>query len=137
MLSAQSPYLQAKILFRGDNVKQIIAYIRPDKHFATRDTLERAGFGAYHSENVVGRGRQGILREMAESGQLPPEMAGGQMFAKKEITIAVADEDVELVIKEILAVNQTGVRGDGKIFVMPIRNAIRIRTGEDGEVALI
>ncbi|MDR1542309.1 MAG: P-II family nitrogen regulator [Clostridiales bacterium] len=119
-------------------MKQIVAYIRPDKHFETRDALEKAGFGAFHSENVIGRGRQNSLYEFVNGGgQLPPGISGGQMFAKKELTIVVNDQDVDAVVAELLAVNRTGVKGDGKIFVMPVVGAVRIRTGECGEDALL
>ncbi|MDR2751400.1 MAG: P-II family nitrogen regulator [Clostridiales bacterium] len=118
-------------------MKEIVAYIRPDRHFATRDALEKAGFGAYHVENVSGRGRQGLVYEMIEGGFISPEYAGGQMFAKKEFTIAVANDEVDIVIKIFLDVNQTGTKGDGKIFVLPLENAVRIRTGEQGEGALL
>jgi nitrogen regulatory protein PII 2 len=118
-------------------LKQIVAYIRPDKHFATRDALEKAGFGAYHVENVSGRGRQGLVYEMIEGGIISPESAGGQMFAKKELAIAVADDEADIVVNIIIETNHTGMKGDGKIFVMPLCNAIRIRTGEEGEGALL
>jgi len=52
------------------------------------------------------------------------------------ISIMVKDRDVELVVEAIMKVNHTGNIGDGKIFVCPVDDAVRIRTGENGDVAL-
>lgn len=60
----------------------------------------------------------------------------GKLYPKRVVTVVVEDEKVDEVVKAIIAPNQTGRPGDGKIFVMPIADSIRVRTGETGEAAI-
>jgi nitrogen regulatory protein PII 2 len=62
--------------------------------------------------------------------------AGPRMVPKRLLSVVVPDDMVKTVIETIIATNQTGKPGDGKIFVLPIADAIRIRTGETGETAV-
>ena len=55
---------------------------------------------------------------------------------KRMLTILIPDQDVSLVVEAIMRVNQTGQKGDGRIFVSPIDEAIRVRTGENGDKAI-
>jgi nitrogen regulatory protein PII 2 len=123
-------------------MKEIIAIIRPKKVAATKDALEKAGFPGITATPVLGRGRQrGIAAEL--SFNIDPELlskgkTGGMKYIPKRfINIVVGDEDVQTVVDTIIKVNQTAQIGDGKIFVMPIDNAIRVRTSETGDSALV
>ena len=122
-------------------MKEIIAIIRPKKVGATKDALEQAGFPGITATPVLGRGRQrGIAAELNFS--IDPQLlskgkTGGMKYVpKRYINIVVSDRDVNLVIQTIIKVNQTAQIGDGKIFVLPIDNAIRIRTSETADNAL-
>ncbi len=122
-------------------MKEIIAIIRPKKVGATRDALEKRGFPSMTAEYVIGRGRQrGIANEINVDFKpelLGPVKSGGMKYIpKRMITLVVNDNEVELVVKEIIKVNQTAQIGDGKIFVCPVDNAMRVRTGEIGDLAL-
>jgi nitrogen regulatory protein PII 2 len=61
----------------------------------------------------------------------------GQLYAKRMVTAVVKDKKVKEVVQAIIAVNQTGKAGDGKIFVVPLADAVRVRTGEKGEKAIV
>jgi nitrogen regulatory protein PII 2 len=61
---------------------------------------------------------------------------GPPLVAKRMLDIVVPDEQVSKVVETIVATNKTGNRGDGRIFVMPITDTIRIRTREEGAAAL-
>jgi nitrogen regulatory protein PII 2 len=122
-------------------MKEIIAIIRPKKVEPTKDALEKLGFPSLTAVSVIGRGRQrGIAAEL--NYEISPEMlskekSGGMKYIPKRlITLVVEDEDVDEIIKEIVRVNQTAQIGDGKIFICPIENAVRVRTDESGAAAL-
>lgn len=122
-------------------MKEIVAIIRPKKVGATRDALDKRGFPSMTAEFVIGRGRQrGIAAEVnvqIKPDELGLSKSGGMKYIpKRMITILVNDSDVQAVVNEIIKVNQTGQIGDGKIFVCPIEDAMRVRTGETGDSAL-
>jgi nitrogen regulatory protein PII 2 len=122
-------------------MKEIIAIIRPKKVGATRDALEQLGFPSLTATAVTGRGLQrGIAGEVnVENTQasLAKGLSGGMKYIPKRlITIAVRDADVDVVVKTIIEINQTGQIGDGKIFVSPLDDALRVRTGEQSESAI-
>lgn len=123
-------------------LKEIIAIIRPKKVTATKSALEEAGFPSMTATLVLGRGRQrGIASEM--TFEVEPELlskgrtSGMRYIPKRLLNIIVRDEDVKKVVDTIIKANQTAHIGDGKIFVLPIENAIRVRTSETGESAVI
>ena len=64
------------------------------------------------------------------------KLVAGRFFAKRMLTVVVPNEKVEQVVKAIIKVNQTGNPGDGKIFVLDLGDAVRVRTGESGDVAI-
>jgi nitrogen regulatory protein PII 2 len=123
-------------------MKEIIAIIRPKKVEATKDALEKLGFPSITAEQVLGRGRQrGIAGEV--SIDLSPELlakgksAGMKYIPKRLITIVVPDSEVDSVVSTIIKINQTAQIGDGKIFISSIDDAIRVRTNEEGESAIM
>jgi nitrogen regulatory protein PII 2 len=124
-------------------MKEIIAIIRPKKVAPTRTALEELGFPSMTAVSVLGRGAQrGIAAEV--NMQLSPEVlsqahSGGGMkyIPKRMVSVIVPNGDVKTVVDAIIKVNQTSQIGDGKIFVCPIEGALRVRTGESGEGAVL
>lgn len=123
-------------------MKEIIAIIRPKKVGQTKDALEKLGFPGMTATAVLGRGKQrGIAGEI--NFNVSPEVLSQNNFKKmeyipkRELTIVVRNSDVDLVVKTIIKINQTAQFGDGKIFVCPIDNAVRVRTDEEGEQAVL
>jgi nitrogen regulatory protein PII 2 len=122
-------------------MKEIMAIIRPKKVASTKRALEKLGFPGMTAVAVLGRGRQrGIAGEV--SFEIQPEslkrgVARGMKYVPKRlITVIVPDDNVDDVIDEIIQTNQTGTIGDGKIFICPLDNAMRVRTGEKNDAAL-
>ncbi len=126
-------------------MREIVAIIRPNKVSKTAKALEAVGFPALTVMKCFGRGKQrGYLdvnmpdvidmKKIVEEG----EKQGLYMkyIPKRLLSIVVNDEDVPLVVGIIMKVNRTGNIGDGKIFILPVEDAIRIRTGESGESAI-
>jgi nitrogen regulatory protein PII len=108
-------------------VKKIEAFIRHDRFEAIRAELYAIGLPSLSVSESLGSGRQaGIVehyRGATETLHLRPKL---------KLEMVVADEDVDGAIEVILAHARTGAIGDGKIFVLPVERAIRIRTGEEG-----
>lgn len=122
-------------------MKEIIAIIRPKKVGATKESLERLGFPSITAEAVLGRGKQrGIAGEIGfpiETEYLSKGRGAGMKFIpKRYLTIVVENHQVDAIVAAIVEANQTATAGDGKIFVLPVDNAIRVRTGESGDLAL-
>ena len=111
-------------------MKEIIALIRPGKSKVTKQKLAEKGFFAYTEERVSGRGKQKGLRYA--NGE-----TGIGFLPRRMLTLFVNDRDLEQVLSILTEANRTGEIGDGKIFVCPAENAIRIRTDELHEAALI
>ena len=113
-------------------MKRIEAIIRPLRLEAVKTALAEEGVTGLTVSDVRGGGRGGGLRPGLFRGEeyvirLPP---------KVKLEMTVRDEDVETVIETLLAQARTGEEGDGKIFVLPATDALRIRTGESGESVL-
>lgn len=112
-------------------MKLIIAYIKPEKVNAVKQELYRRDIFKMSITNAMGCGRQkgyveayrGLLREV-------------NLVKKVRLAIAVNDEFVEPTVEAIVAGARTGNIGDGKIFVLPMSDCIRIRTGERGPEAI-
>lgn len=120
-------------------MKEILAVIRPKQVKKTKEVLEQLGFPAFSAVAVLGRGKQkGIAGEI--SCELPEglECTSGcsKYVPKRMVSLIVPDEDADLVVKAIIKVNQTNQFGDGRVFVCPIDNVVRIRTDEEGEAAI-
>jgi nitrogen regulatory protein PII 2 len=124
-------------------MKQIIAIIRMNMMNATKQALIEAGFPAFTARKVVGRGKGNVdsrVIQGAEAGA-PEAIArlkddGPMLLPNRMMTVAAPDEAVPKLIETIIRVNRTDKCGDGKIFVMPIEEAVRIRTGERGAAAV-
>jgi nitrogen regulatory protein PII 2 len=123
-------------------MKEIIAIIRPRKMGQTKETLTALGFPSFMATRVLGRGHQrGIAGEIG--CDLPPELlgqgkSGGMKYIPKRlIAVVVRDADVDTVVRAIITVNQTAQIGDGKVFVCSVEEALRVRTDERGEQAVL
>ena len=123
-------------------MKEVFALIRMNKMNETKLALVDAGFASFTAHKVVGRGRGQVdfrLLQGAAAGyeeaisQLGP---GPKLVPKRLLKIVAPDKAVPTIVKTIIEVNSKGNAGDGKIFVLPVREAIRIRTGERDEAAL-
>lgn len=123
-------------------MKEVVAIIRMNKMNETKRALGDAGIYQFTARKVVGRGRgkvNTLLLKGAENGYeeaINQLGAGPKLFPKRMLTIVVPDAKVQTVVKTVIAVNKTGNPGDGKIFVMPLLDAIRVRTAEKGDKAL-
>ena len=123
-------------------MKEVLAVIRMNKMNETKRALADIDVPSMTARKVVGRGKGKVdflLLKGAQEGfdeainQLGP---GPKLIPKRLLTIVVPDEQVSKVVKTIIKVNQTGNPGDGKIIVMPVCDAARVRTGEVGDEAL-
>ncbi len=115
-------------------MNKVEAIIRPEMLNAVKDALAEAGVTGINVAQVTGRGAQ---RGIEVGG--PRGVAGGyviDMLPKVKLETVVKDEDTQKAIDIIIEKSRTGIIGDGKIFISPVANAIRIRTGEEGEIAL-
>ena len=122
-------------------MKEIIAIIRPNKAGTTRNALEELGYPSMTAAAVLGRGHQrGIAGEISVSldPKISAETTPGAMkyIPKRYLSLIVSDSEVEQVVASIISINQSGSIGDGKIFIAPLEDALRIRTGEGGDEAL-
>ncbi|HEY5652758.1 MAG TPA: P-II family nitrogen regulator [Pontiella sp.] len=121
-------------------MKEVMAVIRMNKINDTKRALNEAGISSFTATGrVLGRGKGLIdyrILQGAEEGA-PEAIAqlgeGPRMVPKRLITIVVSDEWVDTTVETIIKTNQTGNAGDGKIFVLPIMEATRVRTGETVE----
>jgi nitrogen regulatory protein PII len=107
------------------------AIIKPFKLDDVRDALQQIGIAGMTVEEVKGYGRQKGHTELYRGAEYVVEFQ-----PKIKIQIAISDGQLEAAIEAVCAAANTGKIGDGKIFVTPLEQSIRIRTGETGEDAL-
>ena len=112
-------------------MKMIVAYIRPESLEPIRQELLEAGFPSLSVSEVQGSGRQKGLTEHYRGAELQINLR-----PKLRLECVVESGDASTVTETILRHARTGGIGDGKIFVLPVEEAIRIRTGESGEKVL-
>ena len=111
-------------------MKLIIAIIKPFKSDDVREALQDLGISGMTLTEVKGFGRQKGHTELYRGAEYVIDF-----LPKTKIEVAVADDLVEQTIEAICKVANTGQIGDGKIFVLPVEQTIRIRTGETGDQA--
>ena len=112
-------------------MKKIEAIIRPEKLEPVKAALAELGILGMTVTEVSGRGRQGGISLQWRAGEYKVEF-----LPKVKVELVVLDEDVGKALNAIVRKARTGERGDGKIFVLPVDNAVRIRTGDEGENAI-
>jgi nitrogen regulatory protein P-II 2 len=106
-------------------MKMVMAIIKPFKLDDVREALSEAGVNGITVSEVKGFGRQKGHAELYRGAEYVVDF-----LPKIKIEVAVADEQVERVVEAIMQAANTGKIGDGKIFVSPLEQVIRIRTGE-------
>ena len=109
-------------------MKKVEAIIRPEKLTAVKDALGEAGYYGLNATQVTGRGGQRGIVHTGRAGQ--PIVV--DMLPKVKLELVVNDSDVDQVVNIIVESARTGEIGDGKIFIQPIEDTIRVRTGERG-----
>jgi nitrogen regulatory protein PII 2 len=136
-------------------MKEIIAVVRMNKTGVTKKALVEAGVAGFTAFKVEGRGklvtnpslileRKKELLLMAGEDQtgeaeklITDFLVGTTLFPRRLFTILAHDEEVATIVDAIIQANKTCNNvGDGKIFILPIVDAVRVRTGETGEAAV-
>jgi nitrogen regulatory protein PII len=112
-------------------MKKIEAFIRHEAFESIRTELLDKGFPSLSIAEYKGSGRQKGITEHYRGSEMVIHLR-----PKLKLEIVVDDSDVPAVTETILRHGRTGQVGDGKIFILPVEDAIRIRTGEDGEDVL-
>jgi nitrogen regulatory protein P-II 2 len=112
-------------------MKQVIAIIKPFKLDEVREALSAIGVQGLTVTEVKGFGRQKGHTELYRGAEYVVDF-----LPKVKLEVAISDSQLDAVIDAIEKAARTGKIGDGKIFVMDLGQAVRIRTGETGETAL-
>ncbi len=110
---------------------KIEAIVRPEKLEPIVDRLSELGYPGLHYTDVQGHGRQKGMLELFRGREYEIKFV-----PKIKLEIVVADAKVEVIVEAISTIARTGQIGDGKIFLSPVADAMRVRTGERGEQAL-
>ncbi|MFV0348552.1 MAG: P-II family nitrogen regulator [Halodesulfovibrio sp.] len=123
-------------------MKEVIAVVRMNMMNRTKVALNEAGIDAFFAHEAQGRGKGFISASVLEGAESGYEESAavlgekGKLYPKRMLTIVVPDEQVDEVVEVISAANRTGKPGDGKIFVLPMGDAVRVRTGEKGKKSI-
>lgn len=112
-------------------MKKIEAIIREEKLEAVKKALEEKGFIGLTITQVSGRGLQKGLSLQWRVGEYRVDL-----LPKLKVEVVVNDKDCQVVIEAICEAARTGAIGDGMIFVLPVEQICRVRTGESGEATL-
>lgn len=123
-------------------MKEVLAIIRMNMMNKTKRALTDVGVSSMHARECLGRGKGLVdisLLRGAEQGyeEAISQLGSSQrLVPKRMISMIVPESMVERIVRTIIETNSTGKSGDGKIFVMPVVEAYRIRTGERGNETL-
>ena len=112
-------------------MKYVIAVIQPDRLNEVLRLLDEKSVYLVTVSSVMGRGRQKGIAEIYRSHK-----ETGSLLRKIKLEIAVNDEFVQAVLDAIKQGSHSGKIGDGKIFVLDLKDCVRIRTGETGSMAI-
>ena len=112
-------------------MKKIEAIVRDEKFHLIKIALEEKGYISMTVSDVMGRGKQKGVSLKWRVGEHRIEF-----LPKKKIEMVVDDADCQAVVDTICERGRTGAVGDGKIFVIPVEEVVKIRTGERGTVAI-
>jgi nitrogen regulatory protein P-II 1 len=112
-------------------MKMVVAYIRHEAFEPIREDLLEKGFPSITISEVKGSGRQKGITEHYRGSSIAIHLR-----PKLRLECVVEDQDAQVIVEAILRHARTGSVGDGKIFQLPVEDAIRIRTGESGEEVL-
>jgi nitrogen regulatory protein PII 2 len=135
-------------------MKEIIAVVRINKVGATKKALVQVGAAGFTALKVMGRGRlvedkaiiaerRATLLALAQKDDQHTDkmitefLDGTRLFPRRMFTVLAHDQDVPKIVKAIIDANKTDYNvGDGKIFVLPVLDAVRVRTKESGDAAI-
>jgi len=123
-------------------MKEVIAVVRINMMNQTKEALTAAGVDAFFAHEAQGRGKgfvnPDVLAGAEEGYEEAASLLGekGKLYPKRMITVVTDDDQVAGVVETIIKTNQSGKPGDGKIFILPIPDAARVRTGETGAKAI-
>ncbi|MEZ0576490.1 P-II family nitrogen regulator [Halodesulfovibrio aestuarii] len=123
-------------------MKEITAVVRMNMMNRTKKALTELGLDAFYAYEVQGRGKgfvnKKVLAGMEEGYEEAAAVLGekGKLYPKRMLVAVVPDSEVDDIVQTIIAANQTGKPGDGKIFVSPVDDAVRVRSGECGEKSI-
>jgi nitrogen regulatory protein P-II 1 len=112
-------------------MKKVEAVIREEKLEPVRKALEDSGYFGMTISEVSGRGRQKGIPLQWRVGEYRVDF-----LPKIKVEVVILDDDVARTVHAIMTSARTGEMGDGKIFVLPVEDAVRVRTGEAGENAI-
>ncbi len=112
-------------------MKKIEAIIRPEKLDQVRKALETAGCSGLMITEIEGHGKQKGMVQLWRG-----EKYSVELLPKIKIEVVIPDADVSRIVGVIVDSAKTGEIGDGKLFIIPVENAVRIRTQEEGESVL-
>ena len=123
-------------------MKEVMAIIRMNKINQTKKALAEAGISSVHARECLGRGKGLVDLDILKGAEAGYEEAiallgnSQRLIPKRMVSIVVPDKLVQRAVLSIIATNRTGKAGDGKIFVLPVLDPVRIRTGEAGDETL-
>ena len=123
-------------------MKEVIAVVRMNTMNQTKKALTEAGISSMFAHECQGRGKGLVDSKILEGARKGYEEAiallgeKGKLYSKRMLTMVVHDKYVDEVVEILIETNQTGKPGDGKIFVLPVTDSVRVRTGEKGEKAI-
>ncbi len=127
-------------------MKEVMAFIRMNKVSQTKKALLDAGFPSMTCRKVLGRGKKKVdftlIQDLPQNAaEEVPQLVeaiseGHRLVPKRFLTLIVHDDEVKKAVDAIMEVNSTGNPGDGKIFILPIADVYRVRTGEAGKDAI-
>lgn len=123
-------------------MKEILAVVRLNMMNRTKQALAEAGISSITAREALGRGKGLVDFSLLEGAEKGYEEAvaqlgqTGRLIPKRIFFVVVPDHLVEKTVATIIRVNRTGKSGDGKIFVLPVMEAVRVRTGESGDAVL-
>ena len=112
-------------------MKMVVAYIRHEAFEPIREDLLERGFPSLSISEVKGSGRQKGITEHYRGSEIAIHLR-----PKLKLECVVEDQDAQVIVETILKHARTGSVGDGKIFLLPVEDAVRIRTGESGDEVL-
>lgn len=124
-------------------MKEIVAILRVDAMNRTKAALVQAGVSSFFARRVLGRGKGRVDFRVVHAAEEGRDEAiahlkddGPMLLPKRLLHMVVPDDKVERAVQAIIESNRTGHPGDGRIFVLPVAETIRIRTGERADAAL-
>jgi nitrogen regulatory protein P-II 2 len=123
--------VKSEILFKDSKMKLIMAVIRPHKLQDVKEALSKIGVAGLTVTDVRGAGKQKGQVERYRGSEYSIDL-----LSKSRVEVAITDNQCEEAVQAIRKAAYTGEIGDGKIFIIALEDAIRIRTGERGEDSL-